>query len=239
MDLIIGCGEVGKSLNKVISQYYSAVIYDKSFQLPISNYFRREVIRIDFMHICFPYSPTFVQDVKQYKEIMQPRFTVIHSTVPVGTSSLCEATHSPIIGKHPFMDNSIKTFTKFVGGKDADAVAEHFRSMDIKVQICRKSSTTELAKIADTTFYAVCIEYIKGLERKCSLYDVPFSEVFTLYQQNYNKGWSELGYPEYSRPVLQPIQSKQGGHCTVSNLDFYNSKFSDLVKHLNERDWDV
>jgi hypothetical protein len=222
---IIGNGEVGKSLYDVLSEYYPTFIRG------LENL---ELEGVEYMHICFPYSETFVQEVLKYKEQYKPRFTIIHSTVPAGTSTQCQATHSPIRGNHPFLAKSIRTFVKFVGGKDANNVAEYFRRAGMKVHICRKSETTELAKIADTTFYAVCIEFVKELERLCDKHKVPFAEAFTIYQETYNRGWTELGYPEYQRPVLQPIQRKQGGHCTIPNLEFYKkSRFAKLIKNLN------
>lgn len=236
VDLVIGAGEVGSAIYEVIREFYSTGIYDSDplKKCMFDQYkFEDGKSSVVFMHICFPYGDDFEKFVIAYKEKFRPKYTIIHSTVPVGCSSFCGVTHSPIRGKHPFLADSIRIFTKFVGGRDADVVAEHFRTMGIRVQICRQSETTELAKIADTTFYAVCIEFIKELEVMCSERGVPFSEVFTLYQQTYNEGWAAMGYPEYVRPVLQPIQTKQGGHCTVSNLRFYPSKFAHLVQEIN------
>lgn len=227
ISLIVGAGEIGHALLEVLSPYYITRIKDVE-PLVIDG-------QVSVMHICFPYSENFIEQVKQYQEEYKPKFTVIHSTVPVGTSRKCNACHSSIRGNHPFLAQSIRTFKKIIAGEGADEVAEYFRRANIKVQVFRQAESDELGKIADTTFYAVCIEFIKELERMCKKHKVPFSEAFTISQQIYNEGWKDLGYPEYSRPILQPLQRKQGGHCTLPNLEFYKgSKFVKLIKSLNK-----
>ena len=108
LSLIIGAGEVGKSLAAVLDPYYPIVLVDKK---PV-----RIKEPVEIMHVCFGYSDTFVQNVNEYQERYKPKYTVIHSTVPVGTSLQCDAVHSPIIGRHPYLEESIKMFTKFLGG---------------------------------------------------------------------------------------------------------------------------
>lgn len=214
---IIGMGEVGSALEKVLSPYY-----------PISP------SQPEILHICFPYSDDFISEVKRYQVGYQhPRITVIHSTVPVGTSRKLKACHSPIIGIHPYLEKSIKTFTKFVSGEGADEVADYFRRVGLKVQICRESETTELAKLTSTLYYGLCIEYAKEVEKLCESHKVPFSEVYTLWNKTYNEGYKKLGYEEVIRPVLQPIQRRIGGHCVIPNLDLLKSKFVDFLKSLN------
>lgn len=226
--LIVGNGEVGSALAAVLSPFYDLVL--------------RDVEHVecdpDIMHVCFPYSEKFIEQVHEYQKMYIPALTVIHSTVPVGTSRKCGAVHSPIRGNHPFLAEGIASFVKFVGGPspEVDIVAEYFRRASMKVYLCRTSEATELAKIVDTTFYAVCIEYVKEIDRICNRLQVPFAEAFTLWQQTYNEGWTDLGYPEYNRPVLAPIQGRQGGHCTLNNLPFllqHGSEFARLVHELN------
>lgn len=230
--LIVGAGEVGNALYDVLSPYYDVELIDKNGVIIPSS----KAGKLDIMHICFPYFKGFEREVKKYKKKYKPRFTVIHSTVPVGTSKKCGACHSPIRGIHPYLEKSIQEFVKFVGGDNADRVAEYFRRAGLKVHICRKAETTELGKLVSTTYYATIIEYVKAVEKLCDKYKVPFSEAFTLFQQTYNKGYERLGYPEYQRPVLVPIQRKQGGHCTLPNCDLLEFKFSRLVKELNKKD---
>ena len=96
--LIIGAGEVGKGLHKVIG----GKIMDKE---PVKGEF-------DIIHICFPYSKNFSLEVTKYQLMFKPKFTVIHSTVPIGTSKKLKAIHSPIRGVHPYLAKGIKTFVR-------------------------------------------------------------------------------------------------------------------------------
>lgn len=205
--LIIGAGEIGTSLRNIFASHYETIIIDKN------NDFDWDP---EIIHIAFPYSKNFVKYVKSYQKKYKPKFTVIHSTVPVGTSRKCNAVHSPVVGLHPFMEESIKTFTKYLGGEHSSLVAQYFRRANIKIYITDKSETTELMKILSTSFYGVLIEWTKEVKRLCNENNVPF-EMWTIWTNNYNSGYTKLGHPEYVRPNLVPIMTGQGGHCTQSN----------------------
>jgi hypothetical protein len=225
--LIIGKGEIGNALFEVLSPVYETQAIDKLGK------HGKAVGDFEIIHICFPYSKKFNKEVRKYQKLYKPKFTVIHSTVPVGTSNKLNACHSPVIGRHPFLIKSLKTFIKFVGGKDVDEVADYFRKAGIRVQLCRKSETTELAKLASTLYYSLCIEYAKEVEKLCQKYKVPYSEAYILWNMAYNEGYSKMG-ESVIRPILQPIQRKIGGHCLIPNLDLLDSKFSKFIKGLNK-----
>lgn len=219
--LIIGRGEIGMSLFNIFMGHYNTDIIDV---LPERVNNNPEII-----HIAFSYSKDFVKHVKAYQKKYKPKFTVIHSTVPVGTSKKCHAVHSPVIGLHPFMEESLKTFTKYLSGKDASLIAQYFRRANIKVYITDKTETTELMKILSTSFYGILIEWTKEVKRLCSKNNVPF-EMWTLWTDNYNKGYTRLGHSEYVRPTLVPIITPIGGHCILDNLEFLDSKFKRLFE---------
>ena len=185
------------------------------------------------MHVCIPYSKDFIDQVTSYQLEYKPKFTVIHSTVPAGVSRVCKAVHSPVIGIHPFLEKSLTTFTKYLGGKESYQVADYFRKAGMKVYIFEKQETTELMKILDTTNYGVEIEFAKEVKRICDKNGIPF-EAWTLWVRNYNEGYTKLGYPEYVKPNLVPIDKKIGGHCVVPNAYFLESKFSKLIQNENK-----
>mgnify|MGYP001603793769 FL=1 len=225
VSLIVGAGEIGKALCKVLEPYYQVVLIDKK---------PKRIKGVEIMHICFGYSDSFVSEVKRYQKKYNPKHTIIHSTVPVGTSRKCGAISSPIVGIHPYLEEGIKTFTRFLGGEKASDVAAYFKRAGLKVYLFDKPETTELLKILDTTFYGLCIEYVKEIKRLSDKHGSPF-EAWTLYNSDYNRGYSLLGYPEYVRPNLVPIMGKIGGHCVGNNLNFLNSPFTKLIKDLNEK----
>jgi len=208
--LIIGAGEVGTALRKIIG----GAIRDKEY---LAGHF-------DIIHICFPYSDKFIDAVKSYQQEYTPKHTVIHSTVPVGTSRQLGAIHSPIRGKHPNLEEGIRVLVKFVGGEDVDDVADWFRGFGLRVYICRKPETTELLKLLSTYYYKRCIEFCKEAEKLCERFDVPFAEAYTIANQTYNEGYEKLGMKEYIRPILQPLQKEIGGHCIEVNYNLLTGK---------------
>ena len=209
--LILGKGEVGRALCEVLrSPQNPVVILDKGDITEIEP---------DILHICFPYSDEFIVEVKRYQETYRPKHTVIHSTVPVGVSRQLGAIHSPIRGIHPNLESGIRTFPKFLGGKQASEVADYFRRAGLKVIIFDKQETTEALKLFDTEYYRHNIEFAHRVKKYCDKHNLNFSEVYTIPNQTYNEGYTKLGMPEVVRPVLQPIMKPLGGHCLVPNAE--------------------
>lgn len=221
--LIIGYGEIGKALYNILKNEYPISWIDK-------NIVKTDLNEKDFniIHICFPYSEDFMAEVKKYQKLYNPKYTVIHSTVNVGTSKKCNALHSPVIGIHPHLEKSLITFTKFLSGEKASELADYFRKAGMKVYLFSQTETTEIMKILDTTFYGLCIEYTKEVKRLCEEYDIPF-EAWTIWTENYNKGYKKLGFEEYIRPNLVPIMKKIGGHCVSQNLRLIDNKFNKFL----------
>lgn len=218
--LIVGAGEIGIALYNIFKKEYQTYIIDKD-----SKCFEP----ITYLHICFPFSKHFVKEVQKYQKEYKPIFTIVHSTVPVGTNKILGSISSPAVGIHPHLEESLKTFIKYLGGKNASRVANYFRKAGIKVYLFDSSDTTELMKILSTTKLGIDSEYAKEVKRLCDKYKIPF-EAWTLWTDNYNKGYQKLGYPEYTRPNLIPIMEKLGGHCVLPNCDLLKSRFTDLVK---------
>lgn len=206
--LIIGVGEVGEALRNVLYNYYFVDTKDKEDL--ISK-------KIDIIHICYRYNKNFIKSVKEYQKIYKPKYTIIHSSVPVGTSRKCNAIHSPIIGQHPFLEEGIKTFPKMIGGEKASEVADCFRKAGLKVILFDKQETTESAKLFLTEYYRICIEFTKQVKRYCDKYNLNFHEVYTIPNQIYNYGYEKLGHKEFIHSILQPIMTKIGGHCVMNN----------------------
>lgn len=228
--IIIGGGEIGRSLFDLLVDYYEDCdLFDtnpnKVICEPNGKY--------DIMHICFPYSDKFVEEVKEYKKIYQPKYVVIHSTVPIGTSRLLDAVHSPVEGLHPFLSESIQTFIKFLSGEKASEVADYFRRANMKVYLVKDQESTEYMKIMSTTFYGMMIEFTKQVKEDCDKLNIPF-ELFTLWNMNYNESYEKLGHPEYKKPLLVPIMKKIGQHCVLPNTELLENDFTKFLKERNK-----
>lgn len=232
-DAVIGMGEVGSALAYVLEMGgHRVTTHDTKDGKAKIGY-----PLVDVLNICFPYQDrgnTFEYNVNHWQCQFMPLETVIHSTVPVGVSRKLGAIHSPVIGLHPNLSRSLLAFTKFLGGDRAELVADHFRSVGMKVYLVRDQETTELMKILSTTYHALNVEWTKEVAAMCEKHGAPY-EAWTLWTENYNQGYDKLGYPEYTRPQLIPIRTKIGGHCLLSNAKFIeeDSEFARIVLKRN------
>ena len=229
MDLIIGKSEVGKSLFNVLKRVYDIKIQDKE---PLKL---RE--KVEILHIAFPYSKAFIRFVKNYIKEYQPELTVIHSTVPVGTTRKCgeKVLHSPVRGIHPNLEKSLLTFVKYIGGnkKYAKRIAKYFKRVRIKTKIFNKPETTELLKLISTTYYAWNICFCKEVKRICDQYGLSFKEVYIDSNKTYNEGYTKLGKENVVRPILIPMKGKIGGHCVIPNCYLLKDKITRMILKFN------
>ncbi len=232
---IIGHGEIGSSLE--------AVYADFTEQVFIKDLERDDGLKnIDVLNICIPYTDSFEKIISEYISDINPKLTIIHSTVIPGTTkNIIKSTgsdmvvHSPVRGVHPKLYDGIKTFVKFVGAesKKAEQLAcEHIESMGIKVETCENSTVTELGKTLSTTYYGLCIAWHGEVQKLCKEYDVPFREVMTRFNQTYNEGYTALGKSDVVRPVLYPPGDVIGGHCVIPNARLVKTLLSSHALEL-------
>lgn len=230
--LVIGAGEVGTSLTKVLSRENIVTTIDKK---PISA---RDVGTINVMHVCFPYFDGFVDTVKEYATKYFPKFTIIHSTVPVGTTRKLGPSfvHSPIHGRHPNMVKGILTYAKYVGGIDEHVAIEavrHLRGSGISAAKVDSPETSELSKILCTTRLGLDVVYMQETKRMCDKYGADFEMVYG-WHELYNNGVIRSGTPKLSRSVLNYTPGKTGGHCVTNNCKLMPDE--PLMKFFLERD---
>ena len=188
----------------------------------------------EFMHICFGYSETFIEEVRDYQRRFNPRVTVIHSTVPVGTCMQLEAVHSPIQGVHPNLEQGIRTFVKFFGGPDAEAAAVPFKEVGMETKCVATSAHTEAAKLLDTTYYYWNIHYMRSVKKYCDEHKLDFDFVYKAWNSAYNAGYTELGMGHVARPVLDYHSGKTGGHCLVPNAKLLGNDIAKILLDAEE-----
>jgi len=224
--LVIGKGEVGKSLFNVLSKAHPVKIRDKK-ELKYDP---------EIIHICFPYSENFVKAVKAYQKEYKPRYTVIHSSVPIGTSYKCAALHSPVRGIHPHLEEGLKTFVKLIGGQVDQKVLTYFRQARITIIHCsRNTRDTEAGKLWSTTQYGLFIILEKLIHDYCEKNKLSFEVVYTLFNETYNHGYIGMGMPYHTRPILKHVPGAIGGHCVIPNCHLLKSEIiSNFVIKQNE-----
>jgi UDP-N-acetyl-D-mannosaminuronate dehydrogenase len=233
---ILGYGEIGKSLYGVYEKNkIKCFIKDKTDpNLPED---------LDILNICLPFSKQFTSLVKKHIQLTNAKLTIIHSTLPVGTTqSLIEdlpntlIVHSPVRGNHPNLTKSIFTFTKYIGSSNKTAnnkTKTHFKSLGITTKILKNSNSSELLKLLCTSYYGICIAWHNTIEKACKKFDVPFNEVVD-WNLSYNKGYQKLKQSHFTRPILTPPKNKKiGGHCVIPNAELLNFQFEDeLLKYI-------
>ena len=218
---IVGHGQVGQAVAKLYTETDTSkswFSFDKVLIYDPYQGMMDDISDVDILNVCIPYTKDFVSIVK---DLPTPNwYTVIHSTVPVGTTEKFghKFLHSPVRGVHPNLYEGLKTFVKFIGGDEqlAEAYSGHLKTLGVETHICKDAKTTELSKLADTTYYGLCIAFTSDMKKLCDEYDLDFMEVMTKYNNTYNEGYKKLGKPNVVRPVLYPTD-KIGGHCVIPN----------------------
>jgi len=240
---IVGHGEIGESLEKCyLGKDFKIEIVDTKKNI---NTFTKN---IEVLNICIPYTDSFIDTVSSYILKYTPILTIIHSTViPTTTKQIIVKTgiqnivHSPVRGVHPTLYEGLKTFTKVIGGETPEAVQltkNHYDALKFNYTVYKDSTASELAKILCTTYYGVCIAFHNDVFKLCKQYGVPFDEVSTNWNTNYNEGYQKLGMSNVTRPVLYPPKDGViGGHCVIPNAklckQFFNSLGLDYILELS------
>ena len=222
--LIIGKGQIGTSLYNVLKGVHDVCIQDKEMEYGGE---------FDIVHICFPYSKDFVGDVKDYQDIYRAKYVVIHSTVPVGTSHECWAFHSPVTGKHPYLEQSLKTFIKYLAPKSA-VLKKYFEKAGIPIKLIKKPEETEAMKIWATTRYGLSIILEKEIYKYCKENKLDFKTVYTDAIKDYNEGYTKVGEKQYIHPTIGHQEGKIGGHCVLQNCDLLDHKITRFIKNANK-----
>ena len=223
-DLIIGKGEVGLSLGKVLERVGHTVYYQDQGVITAPQLFYGAI------HVCIPYSDTFVDTVKDY---MTYNFTgdlvIIHSTVEVGTTRLLgdEYVYSFVRGRHPHLEDEMTKFTKHIGGINQERVVEtakYLQDVGFTTRIHETPEAVELGKLWDTTYFGICIAATKLAKEMADHYGIDYQEIAAI-NATYNSGMMAVDQPQFVRPQLIPPEGRIGGHCVTANTEILYKTF--------------
>lgn len=224
--IIVGAGEVGTALASLLQPHGEVLLKDIGTHPPE---------KAQYLHICFPYQKDFARSVREYEDWYRPMVTVVHSTVPVGTCRRIGAVHSPIRGKHPDLLAGLKTFTKFFGGREAEAAAEPFRAVGVKVHTTPSANETEALKLWDLLQYGWAIALEKAAHDYCDRTGLDFDLVYTKANETYNRGWAKMGEGQFIRPTLNHVDGPIGGHCVVPCSGLLDDELAELFQEVQGR----
>jgi UDP-N-acetyl-D-mannosaminuronate dehydrogenase len=225
--LVIGLGEIGTAIQNIL-QCDGYDYIDK--KMPDSEY--------DVIHICYPYFEDFRTETIFYKDCFKANLVIIHSTVPIGTTESLGDDYvvSPCRGVHPRLEEGIRTFVKYFGGKKAHEAAQIFGSlgMAIKTHATTDSRSIEALKLWDTTIYGWNIILEKEIHKFCKENNLDFDFVYTLANLSYNIGYRELKQNQYKKYILTHKDGPIGGHCIIPNCELLDSWVSDVIIEKNK-----
>lgn len=216
--LVVGhLGEVGSALHKLLTtrnpRGEDVLGIDAHQSLP--DLPRDPLI----MHVTIPWSDNFVAAVNGYTHLLEPELVIVHSTVPVGTCDTNGWVHSPVRGRHPHLYEGLATFTKHFGGPRAGEAAQAMADRVHATRVHTQAATTELGKLTELVQYGVEIAMMQRIHALAVAHDVPFREAYTAMSDTYNRGYQVLGFPQFTKPILDyvpPVDGPRdeiGGHC--------------------------
>ena len=209
----MGRGEIGSAVKEVIEKYDHVSTYDikgKNGKVPNT---------IHVMHICFPYSDKFVEQVQNYVTRYEPIHLLVWSTVPIGTCRKLNATHTPVEGRHPKLAESMRKMRRWIGNTKASErkfFLEYFVDRDFSVQGVNDSRHTEFLKLRSTSRFGINLVFA-DYEKKIAD-DIGMDwEHLKHFDTNYNRLYRDLGMDWAQRYILDPPQDGLGGHCLIEN----------------------
>ena len=101
------------------------------------------------------------------------------------------------------------SYTKFIGALNSVAAhnaARHFESSGFKTKILSSPETTELGKLAETTYFGMMIAWAQEVERYCDRTGTNYDEVISLF--------GEVKF----FPPIKYFPGIIGGHCVMRNI---------------------
>jgi len=207
--LVVGLGEVGGALAAVLDRKETVLRHDLDrvkIEEPIGT-----------MHICVPFqSPHQFETVALgYISRFEPALTIINSTVLPGTTrSIAEQSgrpvaYSPVRGKHVRMEEDLLHYCKYVAAPrraDAASAEAHFQAAGMKTRRMTEVESLELAKLAETTYFGVCIAFAQEMNRYAERVGGDYSEAIDFFE--------EVDF----LPRQRYFPGFIGGHCVIPNI---------------------
>lgn len=218
--LVIGAGEVGTSLFNVLKDAGAQVHLRDTEPLDLSA---------GVLHVCYPWSQSFVEDTLNYARHHLASLVIVHSTVPPGTCDPFNWVHSPVRGRHPELEEGIRTFTKHVGGHYAEHAAKLLSAVGLRVQVHERAAECEAGKVWELIQFGLQVMIEQQVHGWCQRYGLDAAEVYRDFARTYNDGYAALGESQFIRPILDHVPGPIGGHCVTQNATLVDHS---LVRQL-------
>ena len=239
-DIIVGLGEIGKPILKLLSKKNIVVGFDLNHDLMDQIKFEKyKNLKTSFLHIAIPGTDNLIDNVLKLYKKFQPECIVIHSTIRPGTTEkLQKKIPIPVIysatrGVHKRMIYDLKRYTKFFvisasAPRSKWASSRYVKVMKdcgIKTKKMSNPETLELAKIiCDTSYLGWLVNYAQLSNMIAIEYGVDYDEMWDFSHEIHKF----LG----NRPKMFP--GIIGGHCVIPNLDLIHNRSLNIIKEMND-----
>jgi len=238
-DVVVGLGEIGNPILKLLSKKNIVVGFDLNRDLMDKIKFEKyKNLETSFLHIAIPVTDKLITNIlKLYKKFL-PECIIIHSTIKPGTTEkLQKKIPIPVIysatrGVHNRMIYDLKRYTKFFvisanAPRSKWALSRYVKVMKdcgIKTKKMSNPETLELAKIiCDTSYLGWLVNYAQLSNMIAIQYGIDYDEMWSFSDEIHRN----LG----NRPKMYP--GYIGGHCVIPNLELINNQTLDMIKKMN------
>lgn len=200
------------------------------------------------MHICIPYTPSFIRTVLGYAYKHKPDIIIIHTTCKIGTTRKidsilgnntdmrtppCMVVHASVNCRHPNTESDIRKYDMFVGAmneREGNEVCDYIERFGIITYLCDTPESSEFNKIAGTEYCKTIVEFFGTLKELADDNDkLNWKECIAYFENLMNKsdGWKRV-YRRGNR-IDTPISGK---HCLKSNNELWNQYINKRVSML-------
>ena len=237
--IVVGLGEVGSPMHKLLSKKTITIGYDVDQKLMNQKKFKRyENYKTLFLHICIPYIKNFDSHILKLEKKFQPQGIVIHSTIkPSTTSSIQRKLQIPVIysptrGVHKRMLKDLRRYTKFFAIENnapnkkwaCREFVKLLKKSGLKAKQMSSPITLELGKIVcDTSYYGWLINFAQISKIIADRENVDYNEIWSFSDEIHKF----LG----NRPKMFP--GFIGGHCVIPNLELLNDNSLNQIRQIN------
>jgi len=227
--LIIGNGEIGSALFE---------IFHKVHETHVRGFEAVTLEGIEILHIAYPWTEKFVDNTTEYIAEYKPKLTMIHSTVPVGTTEQLgdHVVNTPERGRFPNLAKEMVGYKKFIGGFDMDDLvlaSQYFLACKWPVQIIDDPKITETLKLVSNAHMGLEIAWRQELER----WGID-KDAYEAWEDSYFHGYIYFGQMNLVRSRMKP--DPIGGHCILHSVDLLaqhqpKSILLEFIKFSNEQ----
>ena len=86
-DVVVGLGEIGNPIFKILSKHHNVIGYDTDKTLMKKSYNKKfQDYPTSFLHVAIPVTGIFEKNIKNLYKKFLPECIVIHSTISPGTT---------------------------------------------------------------------------------------------------------------------------------------------------------